>query len=98
MTTTVRVSPWAAHRSPVDHQADDRRRSRAGASTFVGGLGGCRLRSVTGMRNRLTLLWERIGPRARDIGFIVLAALAAIGPIVFRRDDGAAIYLLTIVT
>jgi signal transduction histidine kinase len=49
------------------------------------------------MRNRLTLLWERIGPRARDIGFIVLAALAAIGPIVFRRDDGAAIYLLTIV-
>jgi signal transduction histidine kinase len=49
------------------------------------------------MRNRLTLLWERIGPRTRDIGFIVFAALTAIGPIVFRRDDGTALYLLTIV-
>jgi signal transduction histidine kinase len=49
------------------------------------------------MRNRLTLLWERIGPRTRDIGFIVFAALSAIGPIVFRRDDGTALYLLTIV-
>jgi signal transduction histidine kinase len=56
-----------------------------------------RLRSVAAMRNRLTLLWERIGPRARDIGFIVFAALTAIGPIVFRRNDGTALYLLTIV-
>lgn len=49
------------------------------------------------MRDRLTLLWERIGPRARDVGFIVVAALSAIGPIVFRRHDDPALYLLTIV-
>lgn len=49
------------------------------------------------VRNRLTTLWERIGPRTRDLAFILITALSALGPIAFRRDDGAAVYLLAIV-
>jgi signal transduction histidine kinase len=49
------------------------------------------------MRNRLMTLWARIGPRARDVGFIAIAALSAIGPVIVRRDDNTVVYLLTIV-
>src|SRR4051794_31382672 len=80
-----RRHPHILRRSAV---AIDEGRHRSGASsTFVG----CRARGpflvlgAMAVWARATATWERIGPRARDVVFVVIALLAAAAETLARR-------------
>ena len=43
--------------------------------------------------SRVTGLWERIGPRARDVVFILVALAASIGETLARRHERPVVWL-----